>query len=804
MIKNYLIIAYRNLFKHKSYSLINLFGLSIGISCCILILAYIGYEFSYDDYHTNADNIYRIVSKTTAAGKTREFASSPAPMGLTLAQDYPEVEDAVRFMPTVKRIFIFEDTTFFQEDVFYADQSVFNVFSFDLLEGDPQTALEVPFTMVVTETTARKFFGNESPVGKIMNWDNKFDYRITGVVKDPPSNSHFTFQVLASFSTLIKYDSRLGDWDVNFTTYILLKEKTGIEAFEEKIRGFNEKYLASNLESQGIKLETSLQPLTKIHLYSRLESEIGVNSDIKDIYIFSAISLVILLIACINFMNLATARSERRAKEVGLRKVLGADRQKLVFQFIGESFIFAFLSLILAVITARLFLPHFKILADRDISLDFFQMPYFYGGLAGIVLLVGFIAGSYPAFYLSAFKPVVVLRGTLQRSSRRSMFRSVLVVFQFAISTILIIYTIVIFHQQKYMRNKDLGFNKQNLLAVVLHNEDVRIGLESFKNEMLKINGVTSAGASSMVPGEMYLFNNRTIPDGFSRDQTFQMDNFLVDYGFLDTFEIEVVQGRGFSKTITSDFSDAVMINKTAARLLEWDNPIGKTIDINWRDPLRPNRKTVIGVFEDIHQRSLYSQVAPTFIQYISDEGAIENRARRLSLRLETENLSGTMALIEQKWKNAYPHIPFYSFFIDDFYDGQHRAEEKLGGIFRSFTIMAVFIACIGLFGLASFMAERRTKEIGIRKVVGSSVGSIVILLCREFLVLIAVANALAWPIVYFAVNKWLQNFPYAVKLDIGTFVFTAFIILVCSSITVGYQAVRAARANPVDSLRYE
>jgi len=384
------------------------------------------------------------------------------------------------------------------------------------------------------------------------------------------------------------------------------------------------------------------------------------------------------------------------------------------------------------------------------------------------------------------------------------MFRSVLVVFQFAISTILIIYTIVIFQQQKYMRSKDLGFNKQNLLAVVLHNEDVRIGLESFKNEMLKINGVTSAGASSMVPGEMYLFNIRTIPDGFSRDQTFQMDNFLVDYGFLDTFEIDVVEGRGFSKTITSDFSDAVMINKTAARQLEWDNPIGKTININWRDPLRPDRKTVIGVFEDIHQRSLYSRVAPTYIQYISNEGAIENRARRLILRLETENLSGTMALIEQTWKNAYPHVPFYSFFIDDFYDSQHRAEEKLGGIFRSFTIMALLIACFGLFGLASFLAERRTKEIGIRKVVGSSVGSIVILLCREFLVLIAVANAVAWPIVYFAVKKWLQNYPYAVKLDIGIFVSTAFLILICSFFTVGYKAVKAARANPVDSLRYE
>ncbi|MCJ7582597.1 MAG: ABC transporter permease [Candidatus Aminicenantes bacterium] len=804
MIKNYLKIACRNLFKHKSYSLINLFGLSVGISCCILILAYVGYELSYDAYHTHADNIYRIVSKRTIAGKTREFANSPAPMGLTLAQDYPDVLDVVRFMPTVKRIFIFEDTTFFQEGVIYADQSVFNVFSFDLLEGNPQTALEAPFTMVVTETTARKYFGNESPVGKIMNWDNKFEYMITGVVKDPPPNSHFNFQVLASFSTLIKYDVRLGGWNASYTTYILLRENTDLKAFEQKMSDFNEKYLASTLETQGIKLETSLQPLKKIHLFSRLESEIGVNSDIKVIYIFSAVSLLILLIACINFMNLATARSERRAKEVGLRKVLGASRQKIAFQFLGESFLFAFLSLIFALILATLFLPHFRVLSGRDISLGFLQMRYFYAGLAGIVLIVGFVAGSYPAFFLSAYKPVVVLRGALQGSSRRSMFRSALVVFQFAISTVLIISTITIFNQQKFMRNKDLGFNKQNLLAVVLHNEDVRIGLESFKEEMLKMREVVSAGVSSMVPGEMYLFNNGTNPEGFSRDQTFQMDNFLVDYSFLDTFEIDVVLGRGFSKEITSDKEEAILINETAARQLEWDNPLGKTIDINWIDETRPEKKTVVGVFQDIHQRSLYSRVAPTYIQYVSNEGPIENRARRLILRLEMDDISGTLAIIERKWKDAYPHIPFYSFFIDDFYDSQHRAEEKLGGIFRSFTIMAVVIACIGLFGLASFMTERRTKEIGIRKVVGSSVGAIVVLLCREFLVLIAVANAIAWPLAFIALKKWLQNFPYAVKLDAGIFVLTAFLILVFSSLTVGYKAVKAARTNPVNSLRYE
>ena len=804
MLRNYLKTAIRNLFKNKSYSVINLLGLSIGITCCLLILAYVEYEFSYDGYHVHADSIYRIVSQTTTAGQTRESAISPAPMGLTLVRDYPEVVDAVRFMPTVKRIFIFEDRTFFQEGVYYADSSVFNVFSFDLLEGDPVTALEVPFTMVITETAARKYFGDESPVGKIMNWDNKFDYRITGVVKDPPSNSHFTFQVLASFSTLIKYDERLGGWSASYTTYIRLRENSDVSAFEDKISSFKEKYLSSTLESQGIELEFSLQPLRRIHLFSHLESEIGVNRDIKIVYIFSVVSLVILLIACINFINLTTARSERRAKEVGMRKVLGAGRKKIATQFLGESFLFALLALIFAVILAELFLPHFRELSGRDISLDLFHKPHLYVGLAGIILFVGFVAGSYPAFYLSAFKPVSVLRGALQRSSRRSVFRSVLVVFQFAVSTVLIFFTIVIYHQQKYLRHKDLGFNKANLVAIVLHNEDVRLSLESFKEELLQIHGVKSAGASSMVPGEMYLFNNSTIPAGFSEDQSFQMDNFLVDYGFLDTFEIDVVLGHGFSKEIISEREESILINQTAARQLGWEDPVGKTIDINWRDTTRKSQKKVVGVFEDIHQRSLYSRVAPTFIQYISDEGAIENRARRLSLRLETDDPLGTMAQIEQKWRSAYPFIPFYAFFIDEFYDGQHTAEEKLAGLFRSFSIVSVLIACVGLFGLASFMTERRTKEIGIRKVVGSSVRSIVALLCREFFILILIANAIAWPIGYYLVRKWLQNFPYAVKLDVTTFILTTLIILIFSSLTVGYKSVKAARSNPVDALRYE
>ncbi|UCE41369.1 MAG: ABC transporter permease [Candidatus Aminicenantes bacterium] len=803
MFINYLKIAYRNLHKHKFYSLINIFGLSLGIASCILIFAYIGYELSYDGYHKNASNIYRVISKRTVSGQTSERAISPAPVGPTMVEELPEVINAVRFSPTVKRVFAYKDKTFFEEGVLYVDQSIFDVFSFEMVEGDPKAALEIPFTMVFTEKTAQKYFGDESPVGKIINWDNKFDYRVTGVVKDPPPNSHFTFNALASFATFIKYDRRIGSWNGgSFQTYLLLQENIDLKKFEQKMRGFHEKYLGPALKERGIELETYLQPLKSIHLHSHVQYELGDNGDIRLIYAFWAIAVIILLIACINFMNLATARSAGRAKEVGMRKVLGAHRTKLVVQFLGESFVYALLSLGLGILVARLFLPYFSGLAGKDISLNTLEISYVYAVLAAIVLFVGFVAGSYPAFFLSAFKPISSLRGHAPEGMKSSWFRSILVVFQFALSIVLIICTIIVFNQHNYMQNKNLGFNKQDLLVVAVQNDEVRNGLESFKQDLLNISGIESAGLSSMVPGEMYLFNIGTYPEGYARDQMIRMDNFLVDYGFLDTFEIEVTRGRGFSKEMTTDFTDAVMINEMAAKNLGWNNPIGKTIEIPADDSLV--RKTVIGVFKDIHQRSLYSEVAPTIIQYIGTEGPIENRARRLTIRLKTDDIPGIMKKIEQKWKNIFPTHPYYSFFLDEFFDGQHQAEEKLGGLFRTFSVLAIIIGSLGLFGLASFTTEKRTKEIGIRKVLGSSVSSIVILICRKFILLVGIANVLAWPMAYFTMNKWLQNFPYPVKIGISTFILTAVFAFVIALFTVGLQSFKAARTNPVDSLRYE
>ena len=552
MFRNYFKIAFRGLIKHKSYSSINIFGLSFGILCCILILAYLGYEFSYDRYHRDGDNIYRVILRSRVSGRMSESLGTPPMLGPTMVSDFPEVVGAVRISPTVRRVYKYKDNVFFQEGVLYVDHSLLDVFSWKLLKGDPETALKLPYTMLLTESSARKYFGNEDPVGKVILWDNSADYTVTGVIEDPPENSHFTFEALASLATYFKYDPRLETTWASFycRTYLRLSEGTDVAQLEEKLAGFNDHYLGDILRQRGMEVETRLQSLRGIHLGSNFGGELGVNSDMRIIYAFAAVAAVILIIACINFMNLSTARSAGRAREVGLRKVLGAERKGLIGQFIGESFLFAVLSVSLAMIVAPLVLPYFRKLADRPIVLDYLGMPYLTFGLIGIILFVSIVAGSYPAFFLSSFRPIPVLKGDIKLGPKRSLFRSILVVFQFSISTILIIGTIIIFNQQRYMRSKDLGFDKSDLLVITVQNEMVRAGLDSFKNEIRKVRGVVNSGASSMVPGEMYLFNSPAIPEGFSSDQRIQMDNFFIDPDFVDIMGMEIVQGRGFSYSI--------------------------------------------------------------------------------------------------------------------------------------------------------------------------------------------------------------------------------------------------------------
>ncbi len=805
MFKNYLKLSYRNLIKNISFSLINIIGLSLGIACCILILGYIGYELSYDSHHQNTDNIYRIASIQTSENRVTEQATCPAPVGPTMMKDYPEIVDAVRFMPTVQRMFRYEDKDFYQSGVIYADQSVFNVFSFELVEGDPETALELPFTMVITEKAAKKYFGDESPVGKVMIWDTRFEYTITGVVKDLPLNLHFQFDVLASFATLIKYSASIGSSWTNwgFNTYLLLNDKTDINALENKIKLFNKQYLEPTLDPLGIQLSTYLQPLRSIHLYSDIQDELGTNSNIRVIYIFSAIGIVILLIACINFINLTTSRSSGRIMEVGIRKVLGAERKSLILQFLTESFILTLISIIIGLFLALIALPYFNNIAARQISIDYYKLDLLIPAIFGIIIFVGIFAGSYPALFLSRFNPVQTLKGVLKRSTRGILLRSSLIVFQFIISVTLVIFTLVILGQQKYQQEKNLGFNKDNMLVAPVHNDFARIRLETFKTELLKINHVENATGSSMVPGDTYLFDVGVYPEDFSRENIFQMDNYLVDADYFNTYEIEIIEGRNFLKDNINDIANSVLINETARTIFEWNEAVGKTLQLPITDSTSINLR-VIGVYKDINHRSLYSVIAPTFIQHTKTSGPINNRSRRLTIHLDGEDIPNTINMIKKKWNEFFPDHPFYYFFLKDSYEGYHKSEGELATVVRSFSILAIIIAILGLFGLASYITEKKTKEIGIRKAIGSSSLTVVLLLCKQFILLVLLANIISWPITYIIINKWLRNFAYPVEQELNIYLLTGVFSVALAFLTVIFQSLKAARTIPAETLRYE
>jgi putative ABC transport system permease protein len=801
MFENYLKIAFRNIRRFKGYSFINIAGLAMGMACCILILAFIVDELSFDRFHEKSDDIYRIATIGKIAGRTINVATVPAPMAPAMIADFPEVLNAVRFRATGNRMFSYKDKKFFESNFLYADSSFFSVFSFKLIQGDPATVLKAPFTIIITQEIAQKYFGGEEPIGKILKMDNNEDFIITGVVEKPPVNSHITFDMLSSFETLNKRDpEQMANWaNWNYQTYIQLQKGINYKEFEEKFVSFNDKYIGGFIKAIGGEITNFLQPLTSIHLHSNLEVELSANSDIRYVYAFGAIALFILLIACINFMNLSTARSANRAKEVGLRKVVGAERSMLIKQFLGEAQLLAVISLLFALAIVWFVLPYFNNLAGREMNINFVFNPWIAFGMILIVLFVDLVAGSYPAFFLSGFRPVSVLSGMLKKGAKNSRFRSVLVIFQFAISITLIIGTSIVLNQVNYMKNRKLGFEKEKLLVIPIRDQETRKKAELIKNELATIDGVANVSGSRMVPGEEDFNTSVYFPEGFSSDQSVLMQQFEIDENFMETYGIELISGRNFSREITTDESDAIWINETAAKQLEWDNPVGKKFYIPIdNDFLKRRALTVIGVFKDIHHRSVHHLVEPTLITFSP------NSASRITVKLNTDSITETMSLIEKEWSVVALDHPFDYFFLDDYYDGLYRSEERLAGIFRSFTIFAIFIGCLGLFGLASFAAEQRTKEIGIRKVLGSTVSSVVLILCKEFVLLVTIANLFAWPIAYFTMKNWLQSFPYQMNISIITFIIAGTSAMLIALLTVSYRALKTAWTNPIDALRYE
>ena len=813
MIKNYFKIALRNLRKQRFYSLINILGLAIGLAVCLLITLFVLDELSYDRYHEKADRIQRVHMSYSLGGKEGNGAVVAAPLAQTMIETYPEVENAVRLRTQGRYTFYRGTNAYQEEDVTFADSSLFDVFSLPLLYGNPKTALAQPNTLVISARSAKKYFGTDweksPPLGEtLLVGRDKEAYQITGIFDRVPSNAHFHFDVFLSMSSL--EESREDMWlNNNFHTYLLLREGTDIAALQTKLNETFKSYAAPEIEQyanmsyeeflgSGNRFEYLLQPLTDIHLYSDLEAEIEANGDIRYVYIFSAIALFVLLIACVNFMNLSTARSAGRAKEVGIRKTLGSLRKQLIGQFLVEAVLVSFLALLLAILMAELALPFFNDLAGKQLTIQYLHPWYFLPLLLLAVVAIGLLAGSYPAFFLSAFRPASVLKGKLASGVGSSWLRNSLVVLQFSISIVLITSTVVVYQQLNHIRSMKLGYDKEHVLVV--HNTYfLAQQAETFKNEALRQPSVTAATLTGYLPANAFNNNNNAIFPGTNpnSERTTTLPWFFVDHDYIPTMDMEMVAGRNFSRDFATDTA-ALVINEAAARYFFDDtDPVGKTLSRFSDDPGRFVTFTVIGVVRDFHYSTMRQKIMPMVINLADNISA-------LSLRVQPGQEAATITALEEQWNRLVPDLPFEYSFLNERFNDLYQSEQKLGTIFTVFCSLAIFIACLGLFGLAAYTAEQRTKEIGIRKVLGASVGSLVFMFSKDFTKLVLVALLIAMPISYFMMSRWLDDFAYRITLGVSTFLIAGGLALLIAWLTIGFQSVRAAVANPVNSLRSE
>jgi putative ABC transport system permease protein len=786
MFKNYLKIAFRNIKKNRSYSFINIIGLAIGMAACLLLFLWVQNELSYDRYHEKAGRIYRVISQWESEGQVNRFAKTSAPLGPALVNEFADIDKAVRF-GTNGFLISYENKLFF-ENVFFTDPEIFDVFKFPLIKGDPKAVLKEPHSIVISEEMEKKYFGEDDPIGKIINLDEFGDFKITGVFRDIPQNSHFKFDFLGSFHdyAALHFDQ----WGIsNYLTYILTSKDFNQNKFDEKLPEFVEKYRGKEARYK-YKVTYPLQPLTSIHLHSNLRGEIEPNSSIETIYIFSAVALFILLIACLNYINLSTARYASRAREVGLRKVIGASRMQLTRQFLGESLLFSFIAALLAVALAELFLPLFNFLSGKRLAVDYFENLILLPGLAVTVLFTGLAAGSLPAFYISALQPVKALKGMLRASSRVSWLRRSLVLSQFTISIIFIFCTIIISNQLSYMRNKKLGFDKEHVVNIPIYDKDALQRYKTIKNEFLKNPRILGVSASSYSPRKISWYQSYW-HEGLSENSYPMIRWISVDHDFIPTFGIEFVSGRNFSRDFPSDVKGAYILNESAVKEIGWDSPLGKQFRII-------EKGTVIGVVKDFHFRSLHQEIEP-LVLYLCPE-----YFECFSVRISPESIPQALAFLKDKWQELVPNQLFQYSFLDEDFDSLYKAEMRLEKIFGIVASLAVFIACLGLFGLAAFTAEQRTKEIGVRKVLGASVTGIFILLSKEFVRWVLAANIIAWPLAYYAMSRWLQNFAFRTSIGLWIFLLAATVAFVVALLTVSYQAVKAAISNPVEALRYE
>jgi putative ABC transport system permease protein len=788
MLKNYIKIAWRNITRQKAYSILNLAGLSIGMACSILILLWVQNELSYDRFHTQADRLFRL---TCNAGDFKA-AVSPAGLGRGLQQQMPQIEASVRLSKPVTSLFEAGEKKFEEKRVLFADSNFLQVFSFPLLKGNIGTALRDPGALLITEETAKKYYGNQDALGKIIRINNKENFTIAGILANTPSNSHLQFDFIIPMSTLAKtdWDLKTDTWgNFNFYTYFRLAKKTdvsasGLQKLGERI------FEIYKAHGQTLKIDFHLQPLTAIHLHSDLQIDLPGHGNIQYVNIFFIVAIFILAVACINFMNLATARSERRAKEVGLRKVVGAGRYQLIFQFLGESLIFSFLSLFIAIAIVLLLLPVFRTLTETDLTIRLLDGKLWMS-LTGIAVLTGLISGSYPALFLSGFAPVKVLKGKMRMAGANLIFRNGLVITQFVVAIVLLVGTAVVYKQLNFIKSRNLGFDKSNLLYLPMTGEIW--GKQQALKTTLTQNPLTEDfSIISDLPTALTSGTTDFEWEGQPAKNEIIIPSLDVDENFIKVFKTTLLAGRGFSSAFSGDSSNYV-INEKAMQIMGMnvDNVVGKSITFAER------KGTVIGVVKDFHFKSLQYAVEPLVLRLNRWGGVVIVRTR-------AGNNEATISALGKISQQLNPAYPFTYGFLDKDLDNLYRSEQRMGNIFNLFAGLAIFISCLGLYGLSAFMAEQRKKEIGVRKVLGATVTGVVALLSQDFLKLILIAIILASPIAWYAMNRWLQDFAYQTTIEWWVFVLAGLLAAAIALLTVSFQSIRAALMNPVKSLRSE
>ncbi len=789
MFKNIFKTAIRHIVKHAGYSILNILGLSLGITSALFLVIYVSDEVSYDRYHVNADRIYRVSSRITESDDQFTWIFAQLPFAPQVVQDYPEVEAAVRFINMPRALYKYEDKEYNEENFFFVDSALFDIFTYKVIKGDVRKALTEPNKIILTEKTAARYFGDADPIGKTLSTDSR-SFEVTGIIGDVPSNSHFRFDALASRNNL---PEQIGSWgNFGVFTYLLLPEGIDVKAFETKMQGMYAAYMEPIFGPLNIKIEYILEPITRIHLYSSNPSEPEPTGSITYVYIFAIVALFLILIAAMNYMNLATARSSRRAREVGLRKVVGSRRGLLVLQFLSESTAFTVISLVISLILLAALLPRFNLLAGKSFDLHVISSPVVLFSLLGIILIAGLFGGSYPALFLSKYSPVTVLKGEITQGSAGSLFRKILVVIQFTVSVIMIVCTLVVFRQLNFLKNADQGFNQENVLGLEL-NRTMTNRYPVLKQALLDNPNIKYVGSTNTPVGEgsgKLLFDVETDQGMSQRGINFA----VVDHDFVEALGIQILQGREFQEDMPSDTLSGVVVNETFVKRMGWSDPIGKKIEAGDENTLRAR---VVGVMKDYHQTGMYNEIESLLLAYRTINNFVY-------VKLSGNDTEQTLSFIESTWKEVFPDQPYNYTFLSERFNRQFETDEKRGLIFTLFTVLAIIIACLGLFGLASYTVEQKTKEIGIRKVFGASEKIILLLVVKEFLILACISIVIAVPVAYFFMSNWLENYVYRTRLGVPLFLLAGLLTLLITFVTISYKAWQAALTNPASSIRTE